>query len=292
MAFEIADLDETRAPLLDHLIELRTRLVRAIIALIIAFGVCLYFADPILGFLVQPLRDAFPDGEGQLIFTRLPEVFFVELKVALFAGFMVSFPIIANQLWAFVAPGLYANEKKAFLPFLLATPVLFISGAALAYYVVMPTAFLWFLGFGGTTGGLDIKAMPSAGDYLNLVMQFILAFGLTFLLPVLLMLLHRAGIVTRAQLAGARRYVIVGVFVVSAVVTPPDPGSQIILAIPLLLLFEGSLLLMRFQERKIAQNSQVDPVESVAASAAEKVAEKDDTPASGQSDSTPNADAG
>ena len=253
MAFEIKDIDESRAPLLDHLIELRTRLMRSVVALVIAFGMCLYYADPILGFLVQPLRDAFPEGEGQLIFTKLPEVFFVELKVALFAGFMVSFPIIANQLWAFVAPGLYANEKKAFLPFLIATPVLFIGGAALAYYVVMPTAFLFFLGYGGETGGLDIKALPAAGDYLNLVMQFILAFGLTFLLPVLLMLLHRAGIVSRAQLAGARRYVIVAVVALAAIVTPPDPGSQVILAIPLLVLFEGSLLLMRLQEKKVAQ---------------------------------------
>ena len=258
MAFEIKDIDESKAPLLDHLIELRTRLLRSIIALILAFAVCLYFADPILGFLVQPLRDAFPDGEVQLIFTKLPEVFFVELKVALFAGFMVSFPAIANQLWAFVAPGLYANEKKAFLPFLIATPVLFIGGAALAYYVVMPTAFLFFLGYGGQTGGLDIKALPAAGDYLSLVMQFILAFGLTFLLPVLLMLLHRAGIVTREQLAGARRYVIVAVVAIAAIVTPPDPGSQVILAVPLLVLFEGSLLLMRFQEKKVRRPEEVD----------------------------------
>lgn len=121
--FDIKDLDETRAPLLDHLIELRTRLVRAVFALMIGFAVCFYFADEILGFLVQPLKDAFPEGEGQLIFTKLPEIFFVELKVGLFAGFMVSFPIIANQLWAFIAPGLYAREKKAFLPFLIATPV-------------------------------------------------------------------------------------------------------------------------------------------------------------------------
>ena len=249
MAFEVKDIDESRAPLLDHLIELRTRLVRSVFALMIGFGVCFYFADPILGYLVQPLKDAFPDGEGQLIFTKLPEIFFVELKVGLFAGFMVSFPIIANQLWAFVAPGLYANEKKAFLPFLLATPVLFLGGAALAYYVVMPTAFKWFLGFGGEAGGLEVQALPAAGDYLSLVMQFILAFGLTFLLPVLLMLLHRAGIVTRAQLAGARRYVIVGVVALAAIVTPPDPGSQVILALPLLVLFEGSLLLMRLQER-------------------------------------------
>jgi sec-independent protein translocase protein TatC len=161
---------------------------------------------------------------------------------------MVSFPIIANQLWAFIAPGLYAREKRAFLPFLLATPVLFASGAALAYFVVMPVAFTFFLGFGGTAGGLDVQALPSAGDYLSLVMQFILAFGLTFLLPVLLLLLHRAGIVTRAQMAAARRYVIVAIFVVAAIVTPPDPGSQIVLALPLCLLFEASLLLMRFQE--------------------------------------------
>ena len=259
MAFEIKDIDETKAPLLDHLIELRTRLMRSIAALIVAFCVCLYFVDPIFGFLVQPLRDAFPSGEGQLIFTRLPEVFFVELKVALFAGFMVSFPVIANQLWAFVAPGLYADEKRAFLPFLIATPVLFLSGAALAYYVVMPIAFLFFLGFGGETGGLEIQALPSVGDYLNTVMQFILAFGLTFLLPVLLMLLHRAGIVTRAQLVAARRYVIVGVVTLAAVVTPPDPGSQIILAVPLMLLFEGSLLLMRLQDGKAAAAQTPEP---------------------------------
>lgn len=258
MAIKIDDIDETRAPLLDHLIELRARLVRSVIALMIGFGVCFYFADPILGFLVQPLKDAFPDGEGQLIFTKLPEIFFVELRVALFGGFMVSFPIIANQLWAFVAPGLYAKEKKAFLPFLFATPILFIGGASLAYYVVMPTAFRWFLGFGGEAGGLEVQALPAAGEYLSLVMQFILAFGITFLLPVLLMLLHRAGIVTRAQLAGARRYVIVGIVALGAIVTPPDPGSQVILAIPLLLLFEGSLLLMRLQERTMKRSGDGD----------------------------------
>ena len=245
----IEDIDESRAPLLDHLIELRTRLMRSIIALVLAFGVCFYFADDILGFLVQPLRVAFPEGEGQLIYTGLPEGFFVEIKLGLFGGFMLSFPIIANQLWAFVAPGLYANEKKAFLPFLIATPFLFFSGAALAYYVVMPTAFLFFLGFGGETGGLEVQALPALGQYLDLVMQFILAFGVTFLLPVLLMLLHTAGIIKRAQLVSARRYVIVGVVALAAVVTPPDPGSQLILALPLLLLFEGSLLLMGVIEK-------------------------------------------
>lgn len=258
MAFKLSDIDDTQAPLLDHLVELRTRLVRCVLALAVGFAVCLYFADPILGFLVQPLKGAFPDGEGQLIFTKLYEVFFVELKVALFAGFFVSFPIIANQLWAFVAPGLYAKEKKAFLPFLIATPILFAAGASLAYFVVMPTAFRWFLGFEGSAGGLEIEALPTAGDYLGLVMQFILAFGISFLLPVLLLLLNRAGIVTRAQLAGARRYVIVGVVAVAAVVTPPDPGSQLILAVPLLILFEGSLLLMRWQERGAPQKDNAD----------------------------------
>ena len=255
MGIGLRDLDETQAPLLDHLIELRTRLVRCVLALAIAFGVCLYFADPILGFLVQPLKDAFPDGEGQLIFTKLYEVFFVELKVALFAGFCISFPIIANQLWAFVAPGLYAREKRAFLPFLLATPILFTCGAALAYFVVMPTAFAWFLGFEGEAGGLTIQALPTANEYLGLVMQFILAFGISFLLPVLLLLLNRAGIVTRAQLAGARRYVIVLVVAVAAIVTPPDPGSQLILAIPLMLLFEGSLVIMRITEKRQAREA-------------------------------------
>jgi sec-independent protein translocase protein TatC len=266
--FKVDDLDESRAPLLDHLIELRTRVIRALLALAVGFGICLYFADEILGFLVWPLKQAFPDGEGQLIFTKLPEVFFVELKVALFAGFMVSFPVIANQLWAFVAPGLYAREKKAFLPFLLATPVLFLGGASLAYFVVMPTAFKFFLGFGGETGGLQVQALPSAGEYLGLVMQFILAFGLTFLLPVLLLLLHRAGIITRAQMSGARRYVIVAIFAIAAIVTPPDPGSQIILALPLIVLFEASLVLMRLQEKAV----EADKIAREAELAAEKAA--------------------
>jgi sec-independent protein translocase protein TatC len=263
--FDVKDLDETRAPLLDHLIELRTRVIRALLALGVGFGICLYFADEILGLLIFPLKQAFPEGEGQLIFTNLPEVFFVELKVALFAGFMVSFPVIANQLWAFVAPGLYAREKKAFLPFLFATPVLFGAGAALAYFIVMPTAFKFFLGFGGEAGGLKVQALPSAGEYLGLVMQFILAVGITFLLPVLLLLLLRAGIITREQMVAARRYVIVGIFIIAAIVTPPDPGSQIILAIPLWLLFEASLVLMRMQEGAVAADKAAREAEQAAA---------------------------
>lgn len=253
MALKLRDIDETQAPLLDHLIELRTRLVRCVIALAIAFAVCLYFADDIFGFLVRPLTVAFAEGnqQGRLIYTQLYEAFFVELKVALFAAFFVSFPIIANQLWAFVAPGLYAKEKSAFLPFLIATPILFTAGASLAYFVVMPTAFIFFLDFEGMSGGLAQEALPAMGEYLALVMQFILAFGISFLLPVLLLLLNKAGIVSRAQLISARRYVIVLVVAVAAVVTPPDPGSQLVLAIPLMLLFEGSLALMWFGERRL-----------------------------------------
>lgn len=252
MAFEIKDIDDSQAPLMEHLIELRARLLKSIAALVVAFGICLYFVNPILAFLVQPLRNAAGVG-GKLIYTKLYEAFFVDLKVALFAAFMLAFPVISNQMWAFIAPGLYAKEKKAFLPFLIATPVLFLSGAALAYYVVMPTAFRWMLGFQGNRGGIQMEALPSVGDYLGLVMQFILAFGISFLLPVLLLLLNRAGIVTRQQLSGARRYVIVGITILAAVLTPPDVGSQLMLAVPLVFLFEGSLIVMWFGEKRAAK---------------------------------------
>jgi sec-independent protein translocase protein TatC len=253
MVFKVKDIDESQAPLLDHLIELRTRLLRCVFVLAIAFAVCLTFADEIFGFLVRPLTAAFPPGQGKLIYTQLYEAFFVEIKVALFAAFFVSFPVLANQLWAFVAPGLYAKEKKAFLPFLLATPVLFMAGAALAYYVVMPTAFKFFLAFEGEKGGLQMEALPGTSNYLGLVMQFILAFGISFLLPVLLLLLNRAGIVSRDQLVKSRRYVIVGMAILAAVITPPDVVSQLLLLIPLLLLFEGALVVMWFTERKAAK---------------------------------------
>lgn len=246
----VKDIDESQAPLLDHLVELRARLLRAVLALAVAFGICLYFAKDIFGFLVRPLTSAFPVGEGRLVFTKLYEQFFVELKVALFAAFFLSFPIIANQIWAFVAPGLYAKEKRAFLPFLIATPILFALGASLAYFVVMPTAFRWMLGFEGSAGGLTVEALPAVGDYLSLVMQFILAFGISFLLPVLLLLLNRAGIVQREQLVKGRRYMIVVAFVIAAVATPPDIMSQFMLALPLILLFEGSLFVMWLIDRR------------------------------------------
>jgi len=247
------DIDDTKAPLLDHLIELRGRLLKCVWALLLTGVVCFYFSDKLFAVLVHPLKEAFGDAGGRLVYTKLYEAFFVQVKIAIFGAFFLSFPIIANQLWAFIAPGLYAKEKKALLPFIIMTPVLFVMGASLAYFVVMPTAFHFFLQFQGNSSGLSVEALPSAGDYLTLVMQFILAFGISFLTPVLLMLLNRAGFVTRAQLIGLRRYMIVAAFVLAAVLTPPDVVSQLMLAIPLLLLYEITIVAIWFTDRRKAQ---------------------------------------
>lgn len=242
----INDIDDSKAPLLEHLLELRRRLLWSVAALAAAFAFCLYFARPIFAFLVHPLLAA---GQGKLIYTQIFEAFFVEIKVAFFASLMLAFPVIANQLWQFVAPGLYRNEKRAILPFLLATPLLFTMGAALAYYVAIPMALHFLLGFQGNLGGVQQEALPAVGNYLTFVMQFLWGFGLSFLLPVLLMLLERAGIVSRTQLIAARRYAIVGAFAIAAVLTPPDIGSQLLLAIPLMLLYELAIIGIWFSER-------------------------------------------
>lgn len=249
------DIDDSKAPLLEHLIELRTRLLRCVWALLASFLVCYYYSDKLFAFLVQPLHEAFGPAGGKLVYTKLYEAFFVQLKVAIFGAFFLSFPVIANQLWRFVAPGLYARERRALLPFLLATPILFMSGAALAYYVVMPTAFHFFLGFQRDAGGVAIEALPSTDAYLSLVMQFMLAFAISFLLPVLLMLLNQAGLVTRGQLVSLRRYMIVAAVALAAVLTPPDVVSQLMLAVPLILLYEMSLLAMWFTDRRAARQA-------------------------------------
>lgn len=241
------DIDDTRAPLLEHLVELRRRLLWSLAALALAFGACLYFARPIFAFLVQPLLRA---GQNRIIYTDVFEAFFVDVKVAFFAAMMVAFPVMATQIWKFVAPGLYRNEKKALLPFLLMTPILFTAGAAMAYYAAMPIALHFLLGYQGDVGGVQQEALPGVGNYLSFVTKFMFGFGVAFLTPVLLMLLERAGIVTRTQLVSGRRYAIVIAFVIAAVLTPPDIISQLLLGIPLVLLYEFALIAIWFTERK------------------------------------------
>ncbi len=242
------DIDDTQAPLLEHLIELRRRLLYCVAALLLTFIACFYFSKPIYGFLVHPLAVA---GQDKLIFTQIFGAFFVQLKVAFFSAMMLSFPVIATQLWQFVAPGLYRQEKKALLPFLLATPILFLAGAALAYWVAIPTALHFLLGYQGDLGsGVTQIALPDAEKYLDFVMQFLFAFGITFLLPVLLMLLERAGIVSYEQLKSAWRYAVVAAFAIAAVLTPPDIGSQFLLAVPLIALYFLSLVGIWFTRRR------------------------------------------
>ncbi|SNS19494.1 Sec-independent protein translocase TatC [Sphingomonas laterariae] len=245
------EIDETKAPLLDHLIELRKRLLWSFAALGAAFALCLYFAKPIFAFLVQPLLRA---GQGKLIYTNIFEAFFVEIKVAFFSAMMLAFPVVANQLWQFVAPGLYAKEKRALLPFLAVTPVLFLTGAAMAYYFAMPVALHFLLSYQGDVGGVSQEALPGVGNYLDFVTKFIFGFGVAFLLPVLLMLLERAGIVTRQQLKSGRRYAIVAAFAIAAVLTPPDVVSQLMLAVPLVLLYELALIAIWFTEKRRARD--------------------------------------
>ncbi len=243
----IDDLDESKAPLLEHLVELRNRLLWSFGALAIAFGVCMYFSKPIFTILVRPLLMA---GQGKLIYTDIFEAFFVELKVAFFAALMLAFPVFAIQAWKFIAPGLYAKEKRAFLPFLLLTPILFGLGASLAYFFAMPVALHFLLGYQGNFGGVTSEALPAIGNYLDFVTKFIFGFGVAFLLPVLLVLLEMTGIVTRQQLSSGRRYAIVGAFAVAAVLTPPDVVSQLLLAVPLIVLYELALIGIWFNEKR------------------------------------------
>ena len=255
----IKDIDDTKMPLLDHLIELRRRLLWSVVALAAAFFFCLYFARDIFAFLAQPLLRA---GQGKIIYTDIFEAFFVEIKVAFFAATMLAFPVIATQIWRFVAPGLYANEKKAFLPFLLMTPVLFTAGAAMAYYVAMPVALKFLLGFSGNVGGIQQEALPGVGNYLGFVTKFLFGFGVAFLLPVLLMLLERAGIVTLAQLKAGRRYAVVGIAAVAAVLTPPDIMSQILLLVPMYMLYELAIIAIMLSGQK---STPAEPIDAPAA---------------------------
>lgn len=240
-------LDQSKAPLMDHLVELRRRLIWCALALVATFFACFAFVDEIFTILVQPLREA---GHDRMIFTGVMEAFFTRVKVAFFAALMVSFPVLASQLWLFVAPGLYRREKRAFLPFLLMTPILFALGATLAYFFAVPVALHFLLGYEGTLGGVSQEALPGVGNYLDFVTRFLFGFGVSFLLPVLLMLIERAGLVTRQQLKRGRRYAILVAFIVAAILTPPDVVSQFLLAIPLIALYELSLIAIWLTERR------------------------------------------
>jgi len=260
------EIDDKKMPLLDHLIELRNRLTWSVLALVIAFVGCYYFSKDIYGFLTRPLAQALEGQTGRhMIFTDLTEAFFTYMKVAFWAAAFISFPIIATQLWMFVAPGLYRNERKAFLPFLLATPVLFFMGGALVYFVIFPFAWHFFVSFEtpGGDGTLPIELEPKVNEYLSLVMTLIFAFGLAFQLPVLLSLLARVGLISAADLASKRRYAIVGIFVFAAVVTPPDVISQCSLAVPMLLLYEASIISAKIIERNRAKREAAAAAQSV-----------------------------
>ena len=246
------DIDETKQPLLTHMIELRRRLLWCLATLVVFFFVCFHFATDIFAVLVQPLLRA---GQGKLIYTDIFEAFFVQVKVALFAAIMLSFPVLATQLWRFVAPGMYAKEKKAFLPFLLMTPVFFIGGAAFAYFVAMPWALHFLLSYQGNVGGIQQEALPGVGNYLTFVTRFLFGFGAAFLLPILLMILERAGIVTREQLAKSRRYAIVAAAAAAAVLTPPDVVSMLLLLVPLYGLYEFAILAIRITHWRAARRA-------------------------------------
>lgn len=250
------EVEASRAPLMEHLLELRRRLIVVIAGMAVTFLIALGFANEIFQFLAQPFADAQADGEAaRMIFTGLMEKFVVNIKVALYAAFMVTFPLLAVQLWKFIAPGLYSHERGAFLPFLVATPVLFILGASLAYFVVIPWAWEFLLSFEQTAlegTGVRIEAEAKVNEYLALVMQLIFAFGAAFLIPVAITLAGRSGLVSAAFLRQQRRYMIVITFALAAFLTPPDPISQVALGIPIILLYELSILLVQMTERRRA----------------------------------------
>lgn len=239
-------------PLMNHLIELRTRLIWSFLALFVCVGVCYIFAEDIYAFLVEPLAEASKGKERRMIYTGMPEVFLTYLKVAFFAGGFVAFPVIAWQIWKFIAPGLYKNEKSAFIPFLIATPLLFVAGAAVAYYGVIPLAWRFFLSFEDqqSTGAIPIVLEARVGEYLSMTMTLIFAFGLAFQLPVVLTLLGRAGLITSEMLKSKRKIFLLASFVMAAMITPPDVISQTALAIPLYMLYEVSILLVKMAEKK------------------------------------------
>ena len=237
--------------LIDHITELRKRLLWSFVYIIIIFVICFYFAENLFAFLARPLVGLLDTENGQgFIYTALQEAFFTELRIAFFFALFFSFPLIAIQIWKFIAPGLYTKEKKAFLPFLIATPVLFFAGGSMVYYLIAPVAWKFFLSYQNMNStGISIRLEAKMGEYLNLMMRFIFAFGLAFQLPVVITLLAKANLVAYKTLKKSRKYAIVTAFLAAAFLTPPDPFSQISLALPIIFLYEISIYLVKIIEK-------------------------------------------